>query len=180
MWPFTVTFDGSRTDRGERARATAAACLWVHPADGGPPVHAVTVTLLLPEAATTLDAEAAACNEGLHLLSRLRHGRRRARVAGDNGPVLQYCAGQTRLRAPSACAALDAGLAAAPAADWQLDWLVVSRQDNRTAHEAARRALDEWAQGQRSGLRTLDNHIGLPLDPDRRWATRASAVPVRH
>ena len=76
---------------------------------------------------------------------------RSARILGDNTGVVRYGAGTARLRRPEMQAHLDAPIASAAEAGWQLSWQAVRRRLNAGADELAGEGEEEAARRASAG-----------------------------
>jgi hypothetical protein len=100
--------------------------------------------LALPHGDNAQLAEAMGGRLAINLLRASPADRRQASVAGDNLPVVRYCAGTSRLHSPALHEHLDQGLADLAVEGWDVTWVAVRRRLNRAADACATAAL-QWA-----------------------------------
>ena len=153
--PFEVFFDGSTRGHAEGRVAGAGAVLWRrHP--HGPPTCIARAVLALPGESAAPRAEAHGCRLALELLTRASgradlccggQGSRSSlcgRVIGDAGHVIGYAASQARFQTFDRREPVDEGLERALPHGWNLSWLTIRRDLNRSAHRLAN-AASLWA-----------------------------------
>jgi hypothetical protein len=100
--------------------------------------------LALPHGDNAQLAEAMGGRLAINLLRASAADRRQASIAGDNLPVIRYCAGTSRLHNPDLHEHLDQGLADLAVEGWDVTWVAVRRRLNRAADACATAAL-HWA-----------------------------------
>ena len=135
--------------------AGSAALLW------GPSSYAHAKVLMavglvtLPGSDNSMVAEAWGCRVALDILTLLhKHcptGPRTVRSVGDNLPILNFCAGFSRLCRPSIQQILEVALSEVLLQGWRIDWCGVRRRFNKASDKFATRSVfsarDRFAQG---------------------------------
>ena len=148
-----VTFDGSIMQAEDGLTAAGAAAVASVPATAGEE-HSIVARLAvsLPTVAKAWGARLA-----IELLERvLQQGTStgRARIGGDNPPIVRACKGTGTLSQTEAHIPLVAPLACVATSCVPIDWVIIPRRVNKAAHGCARAAARQqfhfWVTGARA------------------------------
>ena len=167
-YPYEVTFDGgARRIDSDRKVAGAGATLWHFPPDGGEPQLLASTVVALPGCDNAQVAEATGCRAALALLAHT-HGRRAARVVGDNLAVVRYGAGTGRFQRVPLQAQMELSLGPLAQRGWALQWHAVRRRLNKAADRLATLGVFWAASLARRGDMDVRTHTvwhARPLPP---------------